>query len=315
MRDPTLLPHQSHLSLSRRSCLLVVGAVVTGFGSNPAAATGSERPFEATVSCDVHQPARVTVTNVSDETYQLRDIDSEGVDAVDGRPVLGPGDSYTNHGVSNGTAVLRAFDPESGTPVGGTLRVEIDCRVPTKQPLEATSSGGTVRIRNVSDGPVEVRDLDREGGDLLSGRPVVGPDEVLEITGVDGGTYYVQAWDTDDDSPLAPPVELVVDGVERAFFDVTSVGTGSSTTAGDPFDVSASLTNTGSGAGTRTVELRFDDETVATMEVTLDPDESADIEFVLPGERTIDFEPNRSYTVTVDTGDDAASTEKYVLPP
>jgi hypothetical protein len=63
------------------------------------------------------------------------------------------------------------------------------------------------------------------------------------------------------------------------------------------------------------VELRFDDEVVATETVALDPGESVALEFVLPGERTIEFEPDRSYVVTVDSGDDADATEKFVLPP
>lgn len=66
---------------------------------------------------------------------------------------------------------------------------------------------------------------------------------------------------------------------------------------------------------TRTVELLFDDEVVDTREVTLRADESTELAFVLPGEQTVEFEPNRSYTVTVDSGDDAEPTEKFVLEP
>ena len=271
-------------------------------------------PFTATLDCDAARPARVTVTNVGDAAYELRDIDSAGIDALTGRPVLDPGETYTMDDLPNGTAVFRAFEPGTNNGVGPRLRVEIDCPGFESQPLEVSVCGGRVTITNVGNRTVQVRDLDGRGGDLITGRPRLDPDEALTKRDVAPDTYYVQAWDRGENEPLAPPVEVVVED-DEAFFDVDYVVTGSSTTAGDEYEVDVGITNTGTGDGARCVDLGFDDEIVATKEVKLDAAESTEIRFVLPGEQTIEFEPNRSYTVTADTGDDTGSTEKYVLPP
>ena len=82
--------------------------------------------FDVRVECDTGNPAKVTITNVSGKRVELRDIDGEGVDAVDGRPVLDPGESYTKTGVDDGTAVLAAYEPGSNERIG-TTRAEIDC--------------------------------------------------------------------------------------------------------------------------------------------------------------------------------------------
>jgi hypothetical protein len=276
--------------------------------ASPASATSG--PFAADLDCDATRPASVTVTNVSETAYELRDIDSAGIDALTGRPVVGPGETYTMDGLPNGTAVFRAFEPETNDAVGPRLRVEIDC----PQPLDVSVCGQRVDVTNVGGRRLQVRDLDGKGGDLITGRPRLAPGEVLTIRDVAPDTYYVQAWDGGENARLAPAVEAVVED-DGAFFDVDDVATGSSTTAGDEFQVEVAITNTGAENGTRCVDLRFDDETVATEEVGLDASESTEMGFVLPGERTIEFEPDRSYTVTADTGDDTGSTEKYVLPP
>ena len=83
--------------------------------------------FSVSVDCDVANPAKVTITNVTEMTVQLRDIDSQGVDAVNGRPVLGPGQSYTKRGVPTGTAVLAAWDPETNERISENMSFEIDC--------------------------------------------------------------------------------------------------------------------------------------------------------------------------------------------
>ncbi|MFC6940412.1 hypothetical protein ACFQE8_10645 [Salinirubellus sp. GCM10025818] len=265
-------------------------------------------PFTATVECDTARPARVTVTNVSDVTYELRDIDSAGIDALTGRPLLEPGETYTMDHLPNGVAVFRAFEPGTNTPIGPRRRVEIDC----PQPLEVAVRGRRIDITNGGGRTVQVRDLDARGGNLLTGRPRLDPGEVLTKRGVAPDSYYVQAWDGGENARLAPPIEVVVED-DEAFFDVEYVATGSSTNAGDEYRIDVGITNTGTEPGMRRVELRFDDEVVATRELELDASASTGIRFVLPGERTIEFEPNRSYTVTADTGDDTGSTEKYVL--
>jgi rubrerythrin len=86
-----------------------------------------EGTFSVAVDCDVSNPAKVTITNVSDRRVQLRDIDGEGVDAVDGRPVLRPGQSYTKRGVSTGTAVLAAWDPKTNERISENTSFEIAC--------------------------------------------------------------------------------------------------------------------------------------------------------------------------------------------
>jgi rubrerythrin len=86
-----------------------------------------DAPFTVRVACDVDHAARVTVTNATDRRLQLRDDDSEGVDAVKGRPVLGPGEAYSRSGVENGEAVLLAYDPDSGERVGPTVTATVDC--------------------------------------------------------------------------------------------------------------------------------------------------------------------------------------------
>lgn len=304
-------------SLSRRAFLYGIGATVVAAGTTRTASARREAtPFVAAVSCDRSGRARLTVTNVSDRPYELRDIDADGVDAVDGRPLLAAGSTYTKRRLERGTAVLQAYDPDTGVAVGRRIRVTIDCDPGDGQPLRVATSSlndGTVSIENVADRPLQVRDLDAEGGDLLDGRPRLDPGAMLTLRGVAAGSYVVQAWDVDGRAPVGAAIR--VDVGDRAFFDVSDVLTGSSTTAGDSFDVMATITNTGEGVGTRVVELRFDDEVVATTDVTLEAGEQTDIEFVLPGSQTIEFDPERTYTVTVDSGDDSDSTEKFVLSP
>jgi rubrerythrin len=84
-------------------------------------------PFAVSVACDVDHAARVTVTNATDRRLELRDDDSAGVDAVDGRPVLDPGESYARSGVPDGEAVLLPYDPESGERAGPAVRATVDC--------------------------------------------------------------------------------------------------------------------------------------------------------------------------------------------
>ena len=175
-------------------------------------------PFEASVSCDAERPARLTVENAGDRSYELRDVDSRGVDAVAGRPVVKPGESHVTTGVPNGTAVLRAFKPGSGAAVGPPVRVDVACDdrdtgpvPPADRPLLVRTDGvGNATIGNTGTRTVDVRDLDGRSRDLFSGRPVLSPDETLEITDVADGTYVVRAFDPDDGSPVAPPVEISV---------------------------------------------------------------------------------------------------------
>lgn len=168
-------------------------------------------PFAVSVACDAERPARLRVENTGDEAYELRDIDDEGVDALDGRPVVGAGESFVTAGVPDGTAVLQAFDPDTGAEVGPRVEADVACDGRADRPLRVHTDGaGVVTVANAGARTVEVRDLDDEGGDLVSGRPLVRPDERLEFTGVDDGTYVLQAFDPDDGTAVAPPVEVRV---------------------------------------------------------------------------------------------------------
>ena len=257
------------------------------------------------------------VESLADREVELRDIDSAGQDVIDGRPRLAPGGTTTLSGVGDGPVVLAAFDPDTGKRVGDRVRFVVDCADgdgPLSVDVRCTADGADLVVTNEGGDPVELRDIDAEGRDVLDGRSRLAPGASTTLADVGDGPVVLAAFDPDSGDRIGDRVRVTVDCGEP-FFDVSDVGTGSSTTAGDEFDVSATVTNTGDGAGTRTVELRFDDEVVATEEVTLDPGESVDLEFVLPGDVTIEFEPERSYTVTVDSGDDADSTEKFVLSP
>jgi hypothetical protein len=71
--------------------------------------------------------ATLTVTNVAERTIQVRDIDSAGLDVLNGRPQLDPGESLALDGVPDGTAVLRAFDPATGEPIAPAVETTVDC--------------------------------------------------------------------------------------------------------------------------------------------------------------------------------------------
>lgn len=86
-----------------------------------------DAPFAVLVDCDVDDPARVRIRNVADRRLELRDDDSAGVDAVEGRPVLDPGSEYARAGVETGEAVLLAYGPDSGERVGPEVRATVDC--------------------------------------------------------------------------------------------------------------------------------------------------------------------------------------------
>jgi DNA-binding beta-propeller fold protein YncE len=88
--------------------------------------TSTSAVLDTSVEC-TDEGASLTVTNVSDRRVELRDIDGAGVNALVGRRVLGPGESVTLEDVPNGTAVLRAFDRESGDPIGTRIEVPVDC--------------------------------------------------------------------------------------------------------------------------------------------------------------------------------------------
>lgn len=81
-----------------------------------------------------------------------------------------------------------------------------------RYPPPARSRPGGRQVTNVGDDPVEVRDIDSEGLDVISGRPVLAPGETLTLTGVDVGTVLLQAYEPGSDSELVGPrIERTVD--------------------------------------------------------------------------------------------------------
>lgn len=206
-----------------------------------------------------------------------------------------------------------------------------DAANPTDRHGPGTGSGRVV-ADSPSCGTVSLENTGRQRVNaLLVGRPgwalvtlEGGAERTVE--GVLAGSYLVLAWRDTGNAPefvqwraqgLRVPVggsPVVVEACGSAFFDVLDVATGSSTRRGVEFRIDADVENTGDGPGTRTLELRFDGETVAKKDLRLEAGERTETTFVLSGEQTRQFEPDRDYTVTVDSGDDAASTGKYVLP-
>ena len=208
----------------RRRVLTLVGAGIAGATLLPGTAASSsgddldQSPFEATVACDGHPPAELTVRNTSHQRFQLRDIDGAGVNAVAGRPMLEPNETYTKTGVPNGTAVLQAYDPHSGRPAGPRLRVAIDCAgsAPTGSPFTAAvacdgDTPAVVTVTNASSNTYELRDIDGAGVNAVDGRPVLGPGESYSNTGVPNGTAVLQAYDSRSGKKVGPRLTVTVD--------------------------------------------------------------------------------------------------------
>ena len=86
----------------------------------------TKRVLDTSVAC-TEDGGTLTVTNTSEETVEVRDIDDAGLNVIDGRPELRAGKSLTLDGLHDGTAVLRAFDPETGDPIASAVEVSIDC--------------------------------------------------------------------------------------------------------------------------------------------------------------------------------------------
>jgi DNA-binding beta-propeller fold protein YncE len=170
-------------------------------------------PIETSLAC-TGDGGRLTVTNVSEGAIELRDVDAAGLNVVDGRPELAAGESLTTTGLPDGTAVLRAFDPESGDPLGPEAEVTIDCAA-EDQPLATSVSceadGARLTVTNVGSETVEVRDIDAAGVDVVSGRPELDPYESLAFVGVNDGTAVLRAFDPESGDAVAPAVEVQVD--------------------------------------------------------------------------------------------------------
>ena len=139
-----------------------------------------------------------------------------------------------------------------------------------------------------------------------------------DFTQIDAGSYIFTFEVTDTGVTSGAPVgdeEMNEDPPEvepdPAFFNLTDLEPASATVApGNPLTVSATVTNIGGTAATKTVELRIDGDPVATEEVSLDPDESNTISF---DSKTPD-EPGR-YMHSVHTTDTSVTGELTVESP
>ena len=93
-------------------------------------------------------------------------------------------------------------------------------------------------------------------------------------TGVTSGAPVGDGDDGDDDADAPEPEP------DPSFFNVTDLDPATATvTAGDPLTVSATVTNIGGTADTQPVELRIGNDTVATEEATLEPDDRETVTF------------------------------------
>lgn len=145
-----------------------------------------------------------------------------------------------------------------------------------------------------------------------------GPGGAYRVDGLDPGEYEVSATApglavsaaTATVEPNATTtVDLRLDPLRPAEFDVEIGAVDATVDAGDPLTVDAAVENVGDENGTRTVALSVGDEEVDSDEVTLRPGERRTVSLrwqTLPtdvGEQTL----------TVDTGDDDATTTVEVL--
>jgi plastocyanin len=114
--------------IGRRTLVQTLGvaAVAAGATASAAAEERGSQPLAVAVECG-DDGGRVTVENTGGVPAEVRDIDDEGVDALDGRPVVEPGRALVLEAVPDGTVTLQAFDPDAGTPVAPAVSVEVDC--------------------------------------------------------------------------------------------------------------------------------------------------------------------------------------------
>jgi plastocyanin len=118
--------------IARRPLLRALGSATVAAGalSTAAAAEGEDQPLAVFVDCGP-DGGRVVVENTGRSEVEVRDIDDAGVDVLNGRPNLASGRALVFEGVPDGTAVLRAFDPEAGTPIAPSVEVEVACETCT----------------------------------------------------------------------------------------------------------------------------------------------------------------------------------------
>ncbi|MFB6105925.1 MAG: CARDB domain-containing protein [Halobacteriaceae archaeon] len=120
---------------------------------------------------------------------------------------------------------------------------------------------------------------------------------------------HVFAVRTPDDAAAADFEVLAPPG--PAYFDVSDLSAPATITQGDAVPVTANVTNTGGEAGTQTVEFRFEGTVLADQTVTLAPEETTEVVFVVSRNATADLAPG-TYTHGVFSEDDEETAELTV---
>jgi len=77
----------------------------------------------------------VTVNNTAEIAVEIRDLDSAGLDVLEGVIELGAGNSTNLSVRTNGDIVLQAFDPDTGDPLDNSVTTSVNCEGANSQPV------------------------------------------------------------------------------------------------------------------------------------------------------------------------------------
>lgn len=138
--------------------------------------------------------------------------------------------------------------------------------------------------------------------DLLAEQDVVYAFED-ELTGLEPGNYTLTVRTPDDEQRVNVTVEE-----PEAVFELSDVDVASTVAQGEAISPTAVVNNTGTIAGTATVNVTFDGETVGESTVDLSVDANESVAF---DETVVDSDPG-TYTLRVETADDAETVEVVV---
>ncbi|MFW6018484.1 MAG: DUF7282 domain-containing protein, partial [Halapricum sp.] len=154
--------------------------------------------------------------------------------------------------------------------------------------------GGFIAIHDADGDIIGVSDYFESGTvedvEVLLDTTLVGDEEVTAMPHMDDNDNQEydfpdadQPYTDADDNPVTDTA-TIRSQAEPANFEVTELDAPSTVTQGDDVTASATVENTGDVEGTQTVEFRFDGETVAEEEITLEPGESVSDEFTVSTE-------------------------------
>ncbi len=228
-----------------------------------------------------------------------------------------PDDRY-GHGIVDGFAAVEEVTNRS--TAAATFEVEI---VGTNSPVttgelleietEITNNGtaeGTQQIALDIDG---IGPIDTENVTLAPGETTTANLQWQTTATTYGEFTATVASENDADSQT-----VIVDALNPAQFELESVDYDANVTAGDEFNVTVTVRNTGDVEGNQEVSLAVDDSTVDAITLLLDANESMTVTLSWPtdeadvGERTFtvtSFDDERTHTVTVEPreSDDGSS--------